>query len=108
MFIAIYIWHMEASRFDCFLALYLGWKNKTVAFQDVFFNAICSILSEIWTHSGIREAGEKWLDEKVPFKVVSAEFQQNIRMCFSSIRAILEWVLPAISLSIVYLIGLCR
>jgi len=104
---ALYIWRMETTRFDCFIALFLGWKSGTVPLRDVILNAIFSILGEIWTHTGIREVGENWLKRNVGCINLKSDFPE-IRDIFSSIRAILEWVIPAISLSVLCLLELRR
>jgi len=106
MLIALYIWRMEVSRFDCFIALFLGWKSGTVPLRDVIANAGLSILGEIWTHSGIREVGEKWLELKMGCILLKSDFP--VRQMFASFRMVLEWVLPAISFSILCLLELRR
>jgi len=99
--IGIYIWLMEAMRFDCFMALYLGWKSDFVELQSVLLNILFSILGELWTHTGIREALEDSFDQRVDFIQLRSSFPE-IRTIFSSIRHILEWVLPAITLGVLF------
>jgi len=107
MLSGLYIWQMEASRFDCFVALYLSWKEKTRTSRDVFLNSVCSVLGEIWTHSGIRDRGEELWDSNVSILSLKPAFPQ-IRDSFSSIRAILEWVIPALTLIVISFLELCR
>ena len=89
MLLGMYIWHMEAMRFDCFLSLYLGWKHKNVPFTDVFSNAICSIVSEIWIYTGIGEQVKTWLDIKISCLNLKSDFP-DMEKSFCSVRAILE------------------
>jgi len=105
--IGLYIWHMEAARFDCFLALYLGWKSSFLKFQDVCLNILFSVLGEIWTHTGIRDALEDWFDTKLRFIQLKSDFPE-IRTIFSSVRCMIEWALPAMTLFIVCLLELYR
>jgi len=104
---ALYIWRMETTRFDCFIALFLGWKSETVPLRDVILNAIFSILGEIWTHTGIHKVCEDWLDRHLGCINLKSDFPE-IRDIFSSIRAVLEWVIPAISLGVLCLLELRR
>ena len=89
MLLGMYIWHMEALRFDCFLSLYLGWKHKIVPFMDVFLNAVCSIVNEIWIHTGIQEPVKTWFDSKIPYLNLKSDFPE-MEKSFCSVRAILE------------------
>jgi len=107
MLMALYIWRMEVSRFDCFIALFLGWKSGSVPLQDVILNSVFSILGEIWTHSGIREMGGEYLELYTGSTLLKSDFPE-IRHIFSSIRAVLEWVIPAITFSILSLLELRR
>jgi len=99
MLLALYIWRMEDSRFDCFIALFLGWKSGNVPFQNVIWNSVFSVLGEIWTHTGIREAIENWIYRNMDLMNWKSDWPE-IRLYFGSIRGILEWVLPAINFSI--------
>jgi len=104
MLMSLYIWRMEVSRFDCFTALILGWNRGTVPFQDVLLNAFCSLVGEIWTHAGIREAGIDLFSRKVGCAYwLKSDFPEIVE-CFSSIRAVLEWAVPAIASSILCLL----
>jgi len=107
MLIALYIWRMEVTRFDCFIALFLKWKSGTAPIRDVILNAVFSILGEIWTHSGLREVGEDCLVRNMGCTALKPNFPQ-IRHIFCSFRKVLEWVLPAISLCILCLLELRR
>jgi len=102
-----YIWFMESLRFECFLALYLGWKNKTVTDNEFLMNAINSLIGEILTHSGVRESLEDWLNRKANFRDWKPRVP-HVRECFSSIRSILELVIPAVFLSILSFVELWR
>jgi len=108
MLMSLYIWRMEVARFDCFTALILGWNRGTVPLRDVLLNAFCSLIGEIWTHSGIREAGIDLFSRKVGCAYyLKSEFPEIIE-CFSSIRAILEWAVPATASNILCLLELRR
>jgi len=104
---ALYVWRMEVARFDCFIALCLGWESGNVPLHDVCLNAAFSILGEIWAHAGVREVGEDWFEKNVTCIKVKSD-DQIIRHIFGSLRAVLEWVLPAITFSILCLLQFRR
>jgi len=106
MLISLYIWRMEVARFDCFTALILGYYSETVPLQDVLLNAFFSVIGEIWTHTGMREAGIEWFSREVGL-VKQSDFPE-MRVFFGSIRNILEWAVPAITSSILCLLELRR
>jgi len=105
--ILTYIWHMELTRFDCFISLFLQWLSKKVPFRDVFLNSLFSVLGEIWTHTGIREALGNKLERRWGFKGLKSNFPQ-IRNSYGSIRNILEWVIPTVGCSTLCFIELRR
>merc|ERR1719419_1777989 len=98
---------MEVLRFDCFISLFLKWLSYKVPFRDVFLNAFFSVLGEVWTHTGIREALGNRLERKWGFKGLKSDFPQ-IRNIYGSIRNILEWVIPTVGCSILCFIELRR
>jgi len=105
--ILLYIWHMELLRFDCFISLFLQWLSNKVPFRDVILNAFFSVLGEIWTHSGIREALGNRLERRWGFRGLKSDFPQ-IRKIYGSIRNILEWVIPTVGFSTLCFIELRR
>lgn len=104
---SLYIYIVEFARFSCFLSLYLDSKDGTVAIWEVLFNALFSILSEIWIHSGVHEPVAQYLDNRFGFLNLAYKFPK-LRMCFNSIRAIIEWVVPSVQLVGIYLIDWSR
>jgi hypothetical protein len=106
-FVGMYIWRMESTRFACFHSLYHGYKNGTGSYEDVLLNSIFSIVAEVWAHTGIHELVEVWLDRKFQCFNLKCQFPE-IRLCLSSVRAIMEWVIPVVHFFGINLLEWCR
>merc|ERR1719419_433145 len=83
----------EGIRFGSFLALYIGYKKNVRSLGSLLMSIAFSIISEIWSHSGIREVGQKWAGKRIWFLPEDDAFPEVI-WGISSIRQVLEWFIP--------------
>merc|ERR1719419_14259 len=88
----------EGIRFGSFLALYIGYKYNVKSLGSLLLSIAFSITGEIWSHSGIREVGQKWAGKRIWFLSEDDAFPEVI-WSISSIRQVVEWIIPFTVLS---------
>jgi len=96
----------ESLRFGSFLALYIGYKKKVKELTEILLSIVFTVLGEIWSHSGIRKVGQKWLGQRIWF--INEEHDLHVFMGISSIRQILEFVIPFGALGNLYTVNMLR
>jgi len=103
----LFLYFGEAVRFGSFLALYIGWRHGLKEFSDVAWSIVFSIIGELFSHSGIREVAQEWLRKNISFLKKLDSFPE-VRYNMSSIRQVLEWVLPINVVSYLFVLNQTR
>jgi len=103
----LFLYFGEAVRFGSFLALYIGWKHGMKEFSEVALSIVFSIFGELHSHSGIREVVQEWLRKRILFLKIIDNFPEA-RYNMSSIREVLEWVLPFNVVSYIFVLNYTR
>jgi len=104
LLISTFLFMSEGIRFGSFLALYIGYKKNVRRLDSLLMSIAFSIAGEIWSHSGIREVGWKWAGKRIWFLSEDDAFPAVI-WGISSIRLVLEWIIPLTVLSNFFVIN---
>jgi len=93
LLISTFLFMSEGIRFGSFLALYIGYKKSIRSLGSLFMSIAFSIAGEMWSHSGIREIGQKWAGKRIWF-ISEEDAFPDVIWSMSSIRQIIEWMIP--------------
>jgi len=102
--ISTFLFMSEGIRFGSFLALYIGYKKNVRGLGSLLMSIAFSIAGEIWSHSGIREIGLKWAGKWIWF-ISGEDAFPDVIWSISSIRQVLEWIIPFSVLSYFFVLN---
>lgn len=102
---AFAIFPMEVFRFASFLLIFMQYKLHDAPYSRIVRSAVASIISDIYTHTGISAQIKKWINSS--FVGVRKDEFLEVHMNYASVRGLLEIVAPTFLVTNILMSNAC-